>query len=155
MKKFLVITKNHPIEVMDVMNKLYEAVGNIDLGVFIGSPQFTAFQVEQIKKVPYMEGFYPAVRAYKKIDEFAGENVHTAIIVGTVDIEDLLDYDAIVGLDNPEIQDYKEFPQEFNTTNMTIADLRYSDIIFTKIDELIYFLRVLIAKGDRLNVNVQ
>ena len=50
MKKFLIITKNHPIEIMDVMYKLYQSIGSIDMGIFIGSPQFTAYQTEQIEQ---------------------------------------------------------------------------------------------------------
>lgn len=155
MKKFLIITKNHPIEVMDVMYKLYQSIGSIDMGIFIGSPQFTAYQTEQLKNIPYLEGYYPAVRAYKKIDEFASEEVHTCIIVGTADVADLLDFDIIVGYENPEIKEYTEFPEEFNTTNITCVDLRYSDIIFTKIEELIHFLRIVMAKEERDNVDVQ
>lgn len=155
MKKFLIITKNHPIGVIDLMYKLYQSIGSIDMGVFIGSPQFTAFQVEQIKGIPYMEAFYPALRSYKKIDEFAGDDVHTAIIVGTIDVEDLLDYDVIVGYEDPEVKEYTDFPEEFNTTEMKFVDLRYSDIIFTKVEELIHFLRIIMAKEAKDNVNIQ
>lgn len=151
MKKFLIITKNHPVEICNVMRRVYESVGIGNSNIFIGSPQFTALQIERAKGIPYLEAFYPAVKTYKNIDSFATEGIETIIIIGTVDIKDIINYDVVVGFDSPDIEEYKDFPEEFNNTNIKFMELKHSDIIFTKIDELIHFLRILMNRRDSNN----
>lgn len=150
MLKILVLTQNHPIEACEVMQQLYDAIAQIDNRVFIGSPQFTALQVERVKNIPYLEGFYPAVKAYKKIEDFATDSpVDVIITVGTVDVADITQYQAIIGLRNSEIKDYTEFPEEFNTSNITLTTVDNSDIIFRNINEVIHFLRIIINNYRR------
>lgn len=149
MLKILVLTRNHPVEVIDVMRELYESIGALDNSIFIGSPQFTAYQVSQTKKIPYTDAYYPAIRAYKKIDDFANEDTSAIIVVGAVDRLDIFKYNAVIGLKNKEIKDYTEFPEEFNTTKLTTTVLENSDILFNNIEEVIHFIRIVINNHRR------
>lgn len=144
MLKLLIVTKNNPAEAMVVTRQLYESIGELNNRVFIGSPQFTAWQVSEVQNIPYLHAYYPALRAYKKIDDMAGSDIDVCITVGTADLKDFLNYNAVVGIENKEINDYKDFPEEFNTTNMTVIELKHCEIKFYNMNELIHFIKIVI-----------
>lgn len=149
MFNILVLTKNHPVEIGDIVRQLYTALGGFDQKIFIGSPQITADEVAQAKKCSYLQTYYPAMRAYRKVNEFAEKNdISVIITVGAVDVHDLNSYDAIVGIDNPELQSYTEFDEDFNTDHAVSTTLKNSDIIFDNIEQLIHFLRVIIKNNE-------
>jgi hypothetical protein len=100
--------------------------------------------------VPYTKTYYPALRAYKNIEKYMEEsNLKILITVGTVDTKDVLGYNAIVGLQNDEIQSYEVFDEDFNTTEMVVFPLEKVDIMFDKLDELIHFIRITINNYRR------
>lgn len=152
MLKLLVITKNHPVEILTTCAAIHQAVGMGDKEVVVNSPQFIAEMVSQAQNVAYTKTYYPALRAYKNIEKYMEEqNMKILVTVGTIDKRDALSYNAIVGLDNPEIQDYDVFDEDFNTTNMEVVPLNKVDIMFDKLDELIHFIRITInnyRKGE-------
>ena len=152
MLKLLVITKNHPVEILTTCAAIHQAVGMGDKEVVVNSPQFIAEMVSQAQNVAYTKTYYPALRAYKNIEKYMEEqDMKILVTVGTIDKRDALSYNAIVGLDNPEIQDYDVFDEDFNTTNMEVVPLNKVDIMFDKLDELIHFIRITInnyRKGE-------
>lgn len=148
MLNILVLTKNHPTEIIDVIDKLYSAFGQLDKGLFIGSPQASALMVSEQKNVPYLQTYYPAMRAYNKVEEFAEQNqIHTIVTVGAVDVHSLNKYNAIIGLKNDDLEDYKNFDEDFNTTNIKSTTLKSCDILFDTIEEVIHFIRI-VMKND-------
>ena len=152
MLKILVVTKNHPVEIVSTCAAIHQAVGMGDAEVVVNSPQFIAEMVSQVQNVAYTKTYYPALRAYKNIEKYMEEqDMKILITVGTIDKKDALSYNAIVGLDNPEILDYDVFDEDFNTTAMEVMPLANVDIMFDKLDELIHFLRITInnyRKGE-------
>lgn len=144
MKKILVVTKNHPVEVTSVIKDIYESVATLNQRIFVGGPQFTAWQVSEMKNINYLDLYYPAIRAYKNIENLATEDVDIAIIVGTGDIKDFFNYDAVVGINNKEVQDYTNFPEEMNHTNIETIKLSNCEIKFNNMNELLHFLRIVI-----------
>ena len=52
MLKILVVTKNHPVEIMSVCAAIHQAVGMGDQEVVVNSPQFIADMVSKAKNVP-------------------------------------------------------------------------------------------------------
>ena len=149
MLKILVVTKNNPVEAMITTRQLYQAFGEMRSDIFIGSPQFTAWQVSEVQSIDYKDAYYPALRAYKKIDSMTDESVNVCIIVGTADKKDFFDYNAIIGLKNKEIQDYVDFPEEMNTTKMEVLKLENCEIQFNTIEEVIHFIKVVISNYDK------
>ena len=152
MLKLLVITKNHPVEILTTCAAIHQAVGMGDKEVVVNSPQFIAEMVSQAQNVAYTKTYYPALRAYKNIEKYMEEqDMKILVTVGTIDKRDALSYNAIVGLNNPDIQDYDVFDEDFNTTNMEVVPLNKVDIMFDKLDELIHFIRITInnyRKGE-------
>lgn len=150
MLKILVVTKNHPIEIGTVSATLHQAVGFGDHEVMVNSPQFIADMVAKNLNVSYLQTYYPALRAYKNVEKYMEEsNLDILVTVGTIDINDALGYDAIVGLKNDEISDYTSFDEDFNTTEITPIKLENVDILFEKMDELIHFIRLTIKNYRR------
>lgn len=150
MLKILVVTKNHPVEIITTAAAIHQAVGMGDEEVIVNSPQFIADMVSRTHNVPYTKTYYPALRAYKNIEKYMEEsNLKILITVGTVDTKDVLDYNAIVGLQNDEIQNYEVFDEDFNTTEMVVFPLEKVDIMFDKLDELIHFIRITINNYRR------
>lgn len=152
MLKILVVTKNHPVEIVSTCAAIHQAVGMGDEEVVVNSPQFIAEMVSQAQNVAYTQTYYPALRAYKNIEKYMAEsNMKILITVGTIDMQDARDYSAIVGLQNDEISDYDVFDEDFNTTDMVVFPLNKVDIMFDKLNELIHFLRITInnyRKGE-------
>ena len=152
MLKILVVTKNHPVEIMTTCAAIHQAVGMGDDEVVVNSPQFIAEMVSQAKNVAYTKTYYPALRAYKNVEKYMAENdMKILVTVGTIDIKDARSYSAIVGLQNDEIDSYTVFDEDFNTTDMVTFPLEKVDIMFDKLDELIHFLRITInnyRKGE-------
>lgn len=149
MLKVLVVTKNNPAEAMIVTRQLYQAFGEMNQHIFIGCPQFTAWQVAEVKEIGYLEAYYPALRTYKKIHNMVDETIDICIVVGTGDKKDFFDYDAVIGLKNKEIQDYTDFPEELNTTNIEVIKLENCEIQFNTIEEVVHFLKVVIGNYYR------
>ena len=152
MLKILVVTKNHPVEIMSVCAAIHQAVGMGDQEVVVNSPQFIADMVSKAKNVPYTKTYYPALRAYKNIEKYMEEqNMKILITVGTIDKRDTLSYNGIIGLKNDEIADYDVFDEDFNTTNIEVLTLNQVDIMFDKLEEVIHFIRIAInnyRKGE-------
>lgn len=143
MLNILVLTKNHPVEILDVVYKLYNSLGQLDAGIYIGSPQVIADMVSQTKGIPYLQAYYPAMRSYRQATKFAAKNnINTIVTVGSVDIHDLNNYDAIIGLNNPEVEDYTFFDEDFNTDGAISTTLKQAEILFDTIDEVIHFIRI-------------
>lgn len=143
MLKILVVTRNHIVEIQDVCAALTQAVATGVEDVVVNSPQFIADMVSRSRGIPYVQTYYPALRAYKNIEGYMEEG-QMLITVGTIDRRDLRSYSAIVGLRNDDIQDYDVFDEDFNTTNMETITLDEVDILFDNLEELIHFLRITI-----------
>lgn len=144
MKKILVLTKDNPVEVIDTMGRFYTAFSELDPTILVCSPQYTAYQLEQAGKASYLEALYPAIRTFKKIDNFANSETEFIVVVGVIDKKDKYNYDAIIGIDNKDIEDYPYYNEDFNTTNIELTRVENSDIIFNTIEEAIYFIRIMI-----------
>lgn len=133
---------------MDVCGRIGDAFHGITDAACC-SPQFIAEMVSKTKKIKYLDVFYPALRAYKNVFEYAEKNdIQYLITIGCVDIADLPHYSAIIGLKNDDINDYTKFPQEMNTTQIEITNLNCADILFDTIDEVLHFIRIVI-NNDR------
>ena len=62
------------------------------------------------------------------------------VVLGTDDEKNRNTYDAIISLNNPEIDDYK-FDPEFNTTNIKVMTVKDGEVKFNNLDEVIVFLK--------------
>ena len=96
MLKILVVTRNHIVEIQDVCAALTQAVVFGVDDVVVNSPQFIADMVSRAHNIPYIQTYYPALRAYKNAENYLN-GVQVLVTVGTVDRLDLRHYDAIVG----------------------------------------------------------
>ena len=154
MKKILVLTKDNPIETLDIMRRFYSSFAELDSNVVVVSLQFTAWQVQdaakkQGKEISYLDCFYSAVRTFKKINSFIKDDTNFLIVVGTVDKVDKYNYDAIIGINNGEIEDYPNYNEDTNTTNIKLLKLKDSDVSFNTIEEAIYFIRIIMERERR------
>jgi hypothetical protein len=140
--KILVLTRNHPVQIVDVVSRIYNTViGNNYKNAICISPQVAAMMVQESKGVPYQQAYYPALQAFEdKKDTYAAAAKHF-IVVGTVPNDSKTWYDAIVALDDAEsIKDYSDFDNDFNTRHYTMCNIADGDILFKHFDELRYFL---------------
>lgn len=152
MLNILVLTKNHPVEILDIVTRLYNSLGQLDAGIYIGSPQVIAQMVSQTKGVPYLQTYYPAMRSYRLATQFAADNgIDTIVTVGAVDIHDLNTYDAIIGIDNPEMEDYPFFDEDFNTDGAISTTLKQAELLFETVDEIIHFIRIVRKEKQKEN----
>lgn len=140
--KILVLTKNNPVEIVDVVNKIRSAIYYDEKKCFCDSPQMVAWELEEMKGIPYLYGFFPAIKTFEKNKEQFYDAVDVFITVGTTDINSADWYDVIVGLNNPEIQDYYNFDTSIHQCDL--FTLKNADIKFDTTNELLFFIRKLI-----------
>lgn len=144
--KILVLTRNHPVQILDVLNRIFTTVfnNNLEEGLCI-SPQATALMVEEVKGIPYRTAYYPALKVFEQQKEELSLKAPHMVVIGTVPVDSYAWYDAVVGLDDAEsIKDYNDFDEDFNTEHYKTLTLKDSDCIFNHFDELRYFLTKII-----------
>lgn len=136
--KILVLTKNNPIEIADVTNRIRQRFMYNEKKFFCDSPQIVAWELEEMKGIPYTVAFYPAIKTFEARKEMINELVDVFITVGTTDKKSAGWYDVIVGLNNFDLKDYKEFDTSIHSCEcFTLKD---SDMKFDEIGELLIFL---------------
>jgi hypothetical protein len=136
--KILVLTKNNPIEIMDITNRIRQRFMYDDKKFFCDSPQIVALELEQMKGIPYTVAFYPAIKVFENRKDMIYDVVDVFITVGTTDKKSVGWYDVIVGLNNFDFKDYKEFDTSIHSCEcFTLKD---SDMKFDEIGELLIFL---------------
>ena len=140
--KILVLTKNNPVEILDITNRIRSYFMSHEKKIFCDSPQVVALEIEQMKGIPYIIGYYPAIKVYEGRKDMINEAVDVFITVGTTDKKSLGWYDVVVGLNNFEIKDYKEFDTSIHSCEyLTLKD---ADMKFDNINELLLFLNRMI-----------
>lgn len=136
--KILVLTKNNPIEIMDITNRIRQRFMYDGKKFFCDSPQIVAWELEEKKGIPYTVAFFPAIKIFEKQKDQINELVDVFITVGTTDKKSVGWYDVIVGLNNFDLKDYKEFDTSIHSCEyFTLKD---SDMKFDEIGELLIFL---------------
>lgn len=136
--KILVLTKNHPVEIVDVVNRIRNRFFNDKLKFFCDSPQLVAWELEEKKGIPYTYAFFPAIKTFEKNKDIIANAVDVFITVGTTDRKSETWYDVIVGLDNFEIDNYSKF--DTSIYSCTCYKLKEGDIRFDTIEELLFFI---------------
>ena len=142
MKKVLLLTKINPIEVYSIMMQLYRSE-LVDGKTIFFSPQYTSMLAAESLKVPFQNVFYSGLRTWEQLKEetmVSHPEYKLWVVVGTDDEKNRNTYDAIISLNNPEIDDYK-FDPEFNTTNIKVMTVEDGEIKFNNLDEVIVFLK--------------
>lgn len=137
--KILLLTKNNPVEILDIVRRLNEHFNNTKK-VLCVSPQLVAWMVEEAKGIPYSLVYYSAIRQVEKQKDYIASTTENFIMVGTTDSSTKIWYDVIVGLDNKNIRDYTDFPQEYNTDNISCFKMKNADVVFEDFKELLVFL---------------
>lgn len=136
--KILVLTRNHPVEIQDIVTRIRDRFYYDKLKFYCDSPQSVALEMEECKGVPYTFGFFPAIKTFEKLKQEIADKVDVFITVGTTDRKSEIWYDVIVGLDNFEMDDYKKFDQSIYSCEL--YKLKESDIRFDTIEELLLFI---------------
>lgn len=136
--KILVLTKNNPIEIIDIVNKIRQHFYYDPKKFFCDSPQMVALELEQFKGIPYTIGFFPAIKTFENRKEEFNQLVDVFITVGTTDKASMPWYDIIVGLNNYELKNYSEFDTSiYSCECFTLKD---ADMKFDDIKELLFFI---------------
>lgn len=148
--KILVLTKNNPVEIVDVVERIRQRFYNDKLKFFCDSPQLVALEIEAKKGIPYTYGFFPAIKTFEKTKDEIANVVDVFITVGTTNRKSEVWYDVIVGLDNFEIDNYSKF--DTSVYSCTCYKLKESDIKFDTIDELLTFIDRMAHKVGKYEV---
>lgn len=148
--KILILTKNNPVEISYVTQRLQTYFFANKRKVYCDSPQVVALEIEKSKKLPYLYTFFPAIKAYRNCQDEISNVVDDFITVGTTDRKDVGWYDIIVGINSEEIQDYVKFDTSIHSCDY--FKLKDAEIMFDNIDELITFLRKIIAVGGEYDI---
>lgn len=147
--KILLLTKNNPVEIIDVVRRLNNHFNNMEKCIVV-SPQLTAWMVEEAKGYPYMLVYYNAIKIVEKNKDELASKAENFIMVGTTDMASKSWYDIIVGIDNPDIEDYTDFPQENNVDHINCFSLKHADVIFNDFSELLTFLYKVMENKNEL-----
>ena len=145
--KILVFTKNNPVEITEVVQKIRNRFYFDNLKFFCDSPQAIALDIEQKKGIPYTFAFFPAIKAFEKNKEEISEVVDVFITVGTTDVKSMSWYDVIVGLTNFEISNYKSFDTSIYSCDY--FTLKNADIKFDEIEELLFFINKIVRINNK------
>lgn len=148
--KILVLTKNNPVEITEVVQKIRNRFYFDDLKIFCDSPQAIALDIEQKKGIPYTFAFFPAIKTFEKNKEEISEAVDVFITVGTTDVKSMGWYDVIVGLTNFEISNYKSFDTSIYSCDY--FTLKNADIKFDEIEELLFFINKIVRINNKNEV---
>lgn len=139
--KILVLTKNNPIEILSTVERIYNALGNkLDYMTCV-SPQVTSLMIEEAKGYPYLETYYTTIKVFEQKKDEISKNCQHFIVVGRVPNNTKYWYDAVIGLDDPNISDYpiKTIPN--NVDNIELFTLKDADITFNDFETLRIFLK--------------
>lgn len=145
--KILVLTKNNPVEITEVVQKIRDRFYFDDLKFFCNSPQAIALDIEQKKGIPYTFAFFPAIKTFEKNKEEISNAVDVFITVGTTDVKSISWYDVIVGLTNFEISNYKSFDTSIYSCDY--FTLKNADIKFDEIEELLFFINKIVRINNK------
>lgn len=148
--KILVLTKNNPVEITEVVQKIRNRFYFDDLKFFCDSPQAIALDIEQKKGIPYTFAFFPAIKTFEKNKEEISEAVDVFVTVGTTDVKSMSWYDVIVGLTNFEISNYKSFDTSIYSCDY--FTLKNADIKFDEIEELLFFINKIVRINNKNEV---
>lgn len=136
------MTVDHPVQILDVTNRIFNTVLNNDLerGACV-SPQTIALMVEEVKGIPYPVAYYPAMNTFENEKDEIASKVANLIVVGTVPDDTYAWYDAVVALDDAEsIKDYNNLDEDYNVNYYTTMSMKRAECTFNHFDELRYFL---------------
>ena len=142
MKKVLLLTKINPIEIYNTMMQLYRSEVAAKDTIFY-SAQYSGMLAAQSLNVPFQDVFYSALKTWNDLrDETI--NAHPEfnfwVVVGTDDKRNRNFYDAVIALENSEIDDYT-FDEDFNTTDIKVMKIDDGEVKFNNLDEVIVFLK--------------
>ena len=144
--RILVLTRNNPVEISYVINRIRNYFYNDSLKFFCDSPQMIALDVEHKSNIPYTFAFFPAIKTYEANKEDISNMVDVFITVGTTDVDSKYWYDIIVGIDDYNISNYKTF--DTSIYSCEIFTTKDAEIKFNNIDELLIFLNKIV----RINI---
>ena len=94
--------------------------------------------------------YYNAIKIVEKNKDELASKAENFIMVGTTDMASKSWYDIIVGIDNPDIEDYTDFPQENNVDHINCFSLKHADVIFNDFSELLTFLYKVMENKNEL-----
>ena len=149
--KILVLTKNNPVEVLNTVQAIRNKFYNDNLKFFCDSPHLIAWEIEEKKGIPYTTAFFPAIKIFEKNKDLIADKVDVFITVGTTNKDSITWYDVIVGLDNFDIKDYKQF--DTSIYQCQCYTLKDSDIHFDTINELLFFINKIVRIKDNKDDN--
>lgn len=139
--KILILTKNNPIEILHTVERVYNTVSNKMEHLTCVSPQVTSLMIEESKGYPYLETFYVAIKTFEKLKEELAHKTEHFVVVGCVPKDSRFWYDAVIGLDNIDIQDYPVKTIPNNVDNIKLCKLSDADVVFNDFEELRIFLK--------------
>lgn len=144
--KILLLTRNNPIEITNIVQRIYETICNRLEIMTVVSPQVVALMVEEAKGYPYLETYYSAVRTVEKEKENMTKQTKVLVVVGSVPRSSRIWYDAVVGLDDENASDYpiKTIPN--NTDKVEMMNVKEADVIFNDFEQLRIFLTRIVNK---------
>ena len=154
----MLITNPHPVEIIDLMQFLYEEIIGADPRILALSPQATALMVEEAKQIPYGGAFYPAITTVEHYRQTINEEDYDCfIMLGTSDRKTISWYDAVLGFQEiyedgePLLSLYTKIDEDFNVYKVECMTLEDADTILNTKRELSTFLRKLIQMERKKN----
>lgn len=112
-------------------------------------PQAQALMLEETKGFPYLEIFYPSLNQIEKMKDEINSKYPNTIIVGTSATSSRAWYDVIIGIENPEIKDYKEFDEDFNINKYKLMTIKDADATFDDVEEALVFIKQVMRLEER------
>lgn len=112
-------------------------------------PQAQALMLEETKHYPYLEIFYPSLNQIEKMKDEINSKYPNTIIVGTSATSSRAWYDVIIGIENPEIKDYKEFDEDFNINKYKLMTVKDADATFDDVEEALVFIKQVMRLEER------
>lgn len=112
-------------------------------------PQALALMLEETKRYPYLEIFYPSLNQIEKMKGEINSNYPNTIIVGTSATSSRAWYDVIIGIENKEISDYKEFDEDFNINKYKLMTVKDADATFDDVEEALVFIKQVMRLEER------
>lgn len=134
------MTKNHPTEALSVYQQINGCFSG-DKDFIAISPQAVALMIEEIKGYPFLDMFYPALHQVEEAKEEIASKYKDVVVVGTAATTSKSWFDAIIGINNAYVSDYKNFDEDFNVHKYKILTLKDADILFNTMNEVVFFLK--------------
>lgn len=136
------LTKNHPIEIVSVVERLYNSLVQNDLKhITCISPQVISLMLEETKGIPYLYSYETAIFSYEKQKEEIANGCTHLITVGYVPKNTRFWYDMIIGYNNEEIMDYNIEERAKINEGYELFKLKDAEVTFEEFETLLFFLK--------------